>query len=482
MPAKAVTATTSVIDARVAFAGPANAPQRTNTRAPRPQYLTDPVHHPRSHAHARRVHSTTAPGQSPSGRGRASAQSATSRGEGRHGCQTLPRSGPGEGGTVWGPGTPGLDGGGAPLASDCVLCSTAAPPKRCPRNSFYDDIPQRLVMEPRVSMVTATRPRQLRSCLWRCLLFLVVCAASPRRVRASRGMCMYASIDRSGGRWRIPERCTHLYLSQVNFGPVGARQMGQALSDNPPVVRIDSSSCHIKGHSGATALGESLKVNNVVQRWDLGNNALGDTGAAAIADGLSSNTALKWLNLAHNRIGPAGAAGLADGLRQNSVLTYLNLDSNRIHDDGLAHLAGMLRVNRALETLILSGNQINNEGAALLAEALPYNQGLKTLHLKYNRISAEGARRLADAVVTHGGVAVSGPVPLEYSIARHQLKHDAWESKNATLMMDVARMYQDGARGSDKLSDRFAQAYCWCASRPVLDLEQCCFCKVCSSR
>jgi Leucine Rich repeat len=299
-------------------------------------------------------------------------------------------------------------------------------------------------------------------CYFRCFLLLTVCLASLRCVHASRGMCMYASLDRSGGRWRIPERCTHLYLTQINFGSVGARQMGQALSANPPVTRVDSSSCQIKGFSGAAALGDSLKVNTILQQWDLGNNALGDNGAEAIAQGLAVNTALRWLNLAHNRIGPAGAQALASALRQNKVLTSLNLDSNRIHDDGLEHLANMLRENSVLETLILSGNQINNEGAAILAEALPHNQGLKTLHIKYNRISAEGARRLAEAVVNRGRLTVIGPIPLEYGIARYKLKQEAWASKNATLMMEVARMYEDGVRGAEKLTDRFIQAYCWC--------------------
>jgi hypothetical protein len=293
-------------------------------------------------------------------------------------------------------------------------------------------------------------------------LLLALCAACLTFwVDGSRGMCMYSAIDRRGGQWRIPERCTHLYLTQINFGPVGAKQMGLALRGNPTVKRLDSSSCNIKGRSGAEALGESLSVNTVLERWDLGNNLLGDTGAAAIAGGLASNTALRSLNLAHNRIGPVGAAALADALRRNTALTWLNLDSNRIHDDGVEHLADMLRVNDVLETLILSGNQINNEGIALLAEALPHNRGLRTLHVKYNRISAEGVRLMAEAVVANGRVTVSGPLPLLHSIARHQLKRDAWNSMNATLMLDVARMYEAGTLGTHKLKDRHIQAYLW---------------------
>ena len=147
----------------------------------------------------------------------------------------------------------------------------------------------------------------------RLLAALVLLFALPSE--SSRGLCTYITLDRAGGRWRIPAHCTHLYVSKVNFGAVGARQMGEALAGNPGVTEADSSSCAIKGLSGARALGEGLKLNTRLTRWDLGNNQLGDAGASALAEGLAVNTGLRSLSLAHNRVGPAGTRALAQALR-----------------------------------------------------------------------------------------------------------------------------------------------------------------------
>jgi hypothetical protein len=294
----------------------------------------------------------------------------------------------------------------------------------------------------------------------------------------SRGMCTYITLDRSGGKWRIPAHCTHLYLTQVQFGAVGARQMAEALRANPPAITaVDASSCAIKGLSGATALGDALRHNTAVQRFDLGNNRLGDAGAVAIAEGLAVNTGLRTLNLAHNRIGPRGAAALALALRSNRVLTTLNLDLNRVHDDGALELAGALHDNDSLSSLVLSGNQIGNEGAAGLAEALLVNRGLTRLHLKYNRISGEGARLLAEAALQNGRVVLTGPEFLMHTVERLQKKRAAYQAPlNATRLMEVAHMYDTGRLSAPKISDRYSQAYCWHVTRRPRCTPACCAC------
>jgi hypothetical protein len=292
------------------------------------------------------------------------------------------------------------------------------------------------------------------------LLWLLL-AACARSTLTSRTMCTYVTLDRSGGRWRIPAHCTHLYLTQVPFGPAGARQMGEALKGNIGVTQVDASSCGIRGLSGAQALGNSLRHNTILTRLDLGNNALGDAGAVAIAEGLAANTGLRSLNLAHNKVGPAGARALAAALRSNTGLSWLNLDSNRLHDEGAVALAEMLVENESLRTLVLSGNQIGNEGAARLATALVANRGLTLLHLKYNRISGEGARLLAEAAVANGRVKLVGPEFLVHSIERHDLKRDALQARNATLMLGIAGMYTGGRLSAHKVVDRYSQAHCW---------------------
>jgi len=280
-------------------------------------------------------------------------------------------------------------------------------------------------------------------------------------------MCTYITLDRRGGRWLLPGHCSHLYVSQVKFGAAGARQLGGVLLDNPTVTEVDSSSCDIRGRSGASALGQGLRGNTALRRWDLGNNQLGDTGAAALAGGLAANSGLRVLNLAHNRIGPAGAAALARALRNNTALTSLSLDSNRLHDEGAFALAELLRENGSLERLVLSGNHIGNRGAQALAAALAANTRLTSLHLKYNFISGEGARLLAEAVLAGGQrLTITGPEFLTHTVLRGGLKRAALASGNTTQMFGVAAMYEAGRLSSHKVKDRFSQAYCWCATQP----------------
>lgn len=282
-----------------------------------------------------------------------------------------------------------------------------------------------------------------------------------RGASSDRGMCTYNTLNRAGGRWRVPSHCTHLYLTQVQFGAAGARQLGEALASNlAAVTAVDASSCGIGG-AGALAVGAGVAANTALVRLNLGNNRLGDSGTVALADGLAANTGLRALNLAHNRIGPRGAAALAEALRRNRGLTSLDLDLNRLHDAGAVALAAALRENDSLVTLVLAGNQIGNVGAAALAEALTMNQGLRRVSLKYNRISGEGARLLAEAALANGRVSLAGPQFLGHTIQRLQRKRAALQApRNATRLLEVAAMYDSGALSAHKLADRHAQALC----------------------
>lgn len=207
----------------------------------------------------------------------------------------------------------------------------------------------------------------------RAALLLLLSLAS--LAEGSRGRCDYGNIDRRGGRWVIPQKCTHLYLSQVGFGQAGSRQMGEAMRSNTFVTEIDSSSCNIQG--GAKYFEKMLAENTALGRFNLGNNRIDDVGVEAIARGLAVNKGLKGLYLPNNRIGAAGAAALGEALKTNTVLETLNLDSNRLGDDGAIALAKGLAENRGLRSLVLGGNDIGNEGAQALALAVQANPTLK---------------------------------------------------------------------------------------------------------
>ena len=50
--------------------------------------------------------------------------------------------------------------------------------------------------------------------------------------------------------------------------------------------------------TGASCLGELLKVNNSLQQLDIRYNDIGEDGILSIADGLQHNNTLKILNVA----------------------------------------------------------------------------------------------------------------------------------------------------------------------------------------
>ena len=49
--------------------------------------------------------------------------------------------------------------------------------------------------------------------------------------------------------------------------------------------------------TGASYLGELLKVNNSLQQLDMGSNAIGDDGVSSVASGLQYNKTLTKLNI-----------------------------------------------------------------------------------------------------------------------------------------------------------------------------------------
>ena len=49
--------------------------------------------------------------------------------------------------------------------------------------------------------------------------------------------------------------------------------------------------------TGASCVGELLKVNNSLQELDMGDNQIGDDGMSSVADGLQCNNTLTKLNV-----------------------------------------------------------------------------------------------------------------------------------------------------------------------------------------
>ena len=176
----------------------------------------------------------------------------------------------------------------------------------------------------------------------------------------------------------------------------GASAFGQGLKDNKMLEELDLCTCGIGpaggqglaeglfssaltnlnlcrnriGPTGAAALAEALKVNSALKNLDVGWNELNEEAALSIVRAARQQDKVEVLGLADCGIGPAGAAELADYISFSSALTNLNLGSNRIGPTGAAALAEALKVNSALTSLDLCANNIGPTGAAAIAKAL----------------------------------------------------------------------------------------------------------------
>ena len=115
------------------------------------------------------------------------------------------------------------------------------------------------------------------------------------------------------------------------------------------------------GPTGAAAIADALKGNEVLKSLFLDWNHIGDEGAKAIGGALAGSkytSRLTRLSLGHCDLGDYGAVRLGWALEENVVLTWLNLQENNIGVEGAEAIGGALAVNRVLTSLDLSSNKI----------------------------------------------------------------------------------------------------------------------------
>ena len=63
--------------------------------------------------------------------------------------------------------------------------------------------------------------------------------------------------------------------------------------------------------TGASCVGELLKVNNLLQELVMGGNPIGDDGMSSVADGLQCNDTLTKLDVQHCEFSVKGAMWFA---------------------------------------------------------------------------------------------------------------------------------------------------------------------------
>lgn len=154
----------------------------------------------------------------------------------------------------------------------------------------------------------------------------------------------------------------------------------------------------VVGPNWIGALMESIKNNEHVKHFLLGNNIVDIVGATEIANFIKGNNKPKietWY-IAGNSINGEGCSLIVDAIKTDINAKSLWLKRNPIGVDGVSAVARMLEENSTLECLDLHNTGGGDKGIELLFKSLEKNNGLRILYLGANGITKVGARHIAD--------------------------------------------------------------------------------------
>lgn len=154
----------------------------------------------------------------------------------------------------------------------------------------------------------------------------------------------------------------------------------------------------VVGPNWINHLMDSLKNNDKIEHFLLGNNIINIEGALAIKNFLLSNHKSKiqtWY-LAGNCIDKQGIKYICEGLTNDINMKYLWLKRNPIHSDGCLYISELLKSNQYIKILDLHNCAIMNDGLKYLCQGLMYNNSLRYLYLDANGINSEGASYLTN--------------------------------------------------------------------------------------
>ncbi|PLZ00275.1 hypothetical protein CY652_21780 [Burkholderia sp. WAC0059] len=162
-----------------------------------------------------------------------------------------------------------------------------------------------------------------------------------------------------------------LDLSGNKVGVAGALALAIALGsrDNPPEARA-SASGNAPGHDAFAAPATGADTAPcALETLTLAHADIGPWGAMHLGEALTENTRLKRLDLRENGIGTPGAKFFAKYVKGNASLEVLQLSDNKIGDDAVPTLAEALSSMTSLREVDLSGNRFSDENVEKLFEA-----------------------------------------------------------------------------------------------------------------
>lgn len=154
----------------------------------------------------------------------------------------------------------------------------------------------------------------------------------------------------------------------------------------------------VVGSPWIQTLMDSIKDNEHIEHFLLGNNIIDITGAKAIANFISNEhkPKIKTWYLAGNRINAEGIALIAESLKKDTDANALWLKRNPLKVDGAKAIGDMLKVNTKLQILDLHNTGLLDEGVKYVFDGLMKNNTLRHLYLDANAITPDGCKYIAE--------------------------------------------------------------------------------------
>ncbi|ELW72569.1 hypothetical protein TREES_T100012808 [Tupaia chinensis] len=158
-------------------------------------------------------------------------------------------------------------------------------------------------------------------------------------------------------------------LSENQLGATGVQAVCASLARNQVVQRLQLAGSGLE-EQAAQALAELLLVHTSLKSLDLSYNQLNDQAV---------------LDISYNGFGDAGASAVGEALKTNNVLEELNMSCNRISAVGALSLGQGLRVNQTLRTLVVSRNPMQSDGCFGLLKSVQDNPASALELLDFSR-------------------------------------------------------------------------------------------------
>lgn len=201
------------------------------------------------------------------------------------------------------------------------------------------------------------------------------------------------------------EFITHFLLGNNIIGPHGAKCIAEFLKEYPN--RMDTwylaGNC-IDAPSFGVLVDEWVKSTSVTNIW-LKRNPLGPKSADDVFGLITTAANLRTLDLDQTELGDAGVAKIFTALAHHErpvALRHIYLNAVGIGNDGAEAIAKYLASPHcALDALYATNNPLGNNGVTALAAGLKQNKSLSRLTLASVGVSDDGVIALCDALEHH---------------------------------------------------------------------------------